>query len=203
MAQSSSAFWRYCIWWGLFLSLLVPFAYITYRLFVNDLGAEPAKALVEYLGESALWVLFATLLITPVSRLRFVPSLVRYRRMVGLFVFFYACLHVVSYALFLIDWDSFLEDLYKRKYISVGAAAFLIIFSLAITSPKIMAKKLGRKWKSLHKAIYLASVLVVVHVIWQVRSDYSESIVYICILLLLLVLRWSPVVQFMRKKRVN
>lgn len=196
IARKSS---HYAVWWALFLAFLTPLSYISWRLIENDLGAEPAKALVEFLGETALWLLLITLSVTPLSRLRSIPSLVRYRRMIGLFVFFYAVLHIASYGLFLVDWANFVEDLYQRKYISVGAVAFLIIAALAVTSPRFMLRKLGRKWKSLHKMIYLASILVVVHVIWQVRADYTEAALYGFLVGVLLFLRWKPVVAFVRR----
>jgi sulfoxide reductase heme-binding subunit YedZ len=166
------------LWWVLFIGSLAPLVYILWAAFSTKLGAEPAKALVDFLGQTALIMLMLTLCITPLKKLAFLPSLIRYRRMIGLWVFFYAATHVLSYGLFLVDWTNFVEDLYKRPYITVGAFAFLVLLALAITSPKPVVRALGKKWKSLHQWIYLALVAVVIHVAWQARSDYSEAILY-------------------------
>lgn len=167
----------------------MPLVFIILKLVMNDLGAEPAKALVEFLGETALMLLFVTLSLTPLRKIKRLPSLLRYRRMLGLWVFFYALMHLLAYGLFLVDWANFIEDLYKRLYVIMGALAFLILLALAITSPKFMVKKLGRKWKYLHRMVYLSAALVVIHVYWQLRADYFEAIVYLIIWLVLMAFR--------------
>ena len=172
-----------------FVGFLVPAVVIFYLALANLLGAEPAKALVELLGETALIVLILTLSITPLRKIRRLPSFVGYRRMLGLYAFFYALLHVVSYAVFLVDWQNFVEDLYKRPYIVVGAAAFLILFALAITSTKAAIRRLGKNWKRLHRLVYLAAIAIVVHVYWQTRSDYFEALVFAVIIAILLLSR--------------
>ena len=176
-------------WWFIFIACLAPLPYIVYRLVINNLGAEPAKALVEFLGETSLIVLFVTLAVTPLSKVKVLPSFVKYRRMLGLWVFFYACLHLLSYGVFLVDWRNFIEDLYQRPYVIVGALAFLILLALAVTSPRAAIKKLGKKWKLLHRWVYLATFLVVVHVYWQLRADYFEALVYFVIFLVLMSFR--------------
>jgi len=177
------------VWWVLFLAQLLPVLYIFSAAIANQLGAEPAKALVEYLGEAALYLLIATLAITPLKRVSVIPSLLRYRRMIGLFAFFYAAIHMLSYGLFLVDWTNFIEDLYRRAYVSAGLLAFLILLALAVTSPKSMVRRLGKKWKSLHRMVYLAAIIAVIHVFWQVRSNYSEAIVFAVVVAGLLCLR--------------
>lgn len=178
-------------WWLIFLAQLVPLVYIVSTAIWGDLGAEPAKALVEYLGETALVFLFVTLSVTPLKRFKFFSWALRFRRMFGLYVFFYACLHLLAYGALLVDWLNFIEDLYKRLYVTMGFAAFLILLALAVTSPKSMVRKLGKKWKSLHRWVYVAVLLVVIHVWWQTRSDYTEAVIYLAIALVLLFERRS------------
>lgn len=185
------------IWWGLFVTLFLPAPYIFYLAISNQLGAEPAKALVEFLGESALVILALTLAITPLRKIQFLPSLLRYRRMIGLYVFFYALLHIGSYAVFLVDWANFVEDLYKRPYVIAGAISFSILLVLAVTSPKIMIRQLGKAWKRVHRAIYIAAIAALVHVYWQARADYLETILFAVPILFLLLLR----VRFLARKR--
>lgn len=187
------------IWGVLFVSLFLPAPYIFYMALSNQLGAEPAKALVEFLGEVALIILILTLSITPLKRLRFLPSFVRYRRMVGLYVFYYAFLHVFSYGLFLVDWNNFVEDLYKRPYVIAGALGFMILFALAITSFKFLVRKMGKNWRRLHRFIYLSALIILVHVYWQTRSDYLEAILFAVPIFVLLLLR----VPIFGQKRAN
>lgn len=187
------------VWWSLFVGLFSPAPYIFYLALSNQLGAEPAKALVEFLGEVAFIILILTLSITPLKRLSFLPSFVRYRRMVGLYVFFYALLHVLSYGLFLVDWANFVEDLYKRPYVVAGALGFLILFALAITSLKVVVRKMGKNWKRLHRSIYLSSIAILIHVYWQTRADYLEAILFAVPVFIVLLLR-APLLQ---KKPLN
>ena len=181
-----------------FVGFLVPAVIIFYLAFANRLGAEPAKALVELLGETALIVLILTLSITPLRKIKFLPSFVGYRRMLGLYSFFYALLHVLSYGAFLVDWQNFVEDLYKRPYIVMGVGAFLILLALALTSTKHAIRKLGKNWKRLHRMVYIAAVAIVVHVYWQARADYFEALVFGSIVMALLLLRLP---FFLRKPR--
>lgn len=177
------------IWWSLFISLMLPAPYIFSMALTNQLGAEPAKALVEFLGEAALVILILTLSVTPLRKFRALPSFVRYRRMIGLYSFFYAFLHVFSYGAFLVDWSNFVEDLYKRPYVIAGALGFLILVALALTSFKFVIRKMGKSWKRLHRLIYLSAFAALVHVYWQARSDYLEAILFAFPLIILLLLR--------------
>jgi len=177
-------------WLCLFSGALLPLIYIVWAAVNNKLGAEPAKALVEFLGETALMFLIATLSISPMQKLKVFNGLVRHRRMLGLYVFFYACLHVFSYGFFLVDWQNLIEDIYKRPYVTMGFMAFVILTALALTSPKIMLRRMGRRWKPLHRLVYLAAIFVLIHVFWQVRSDYSEALIYAVFVLGLLLFRY-------------
>lgn len=178
------------VWWFVFLIQLLPFVFIVFRVFTNTLGAEPAKALVEFLGEvAATWLLFS-LSLTPLARFKWLGQLRKYRRMIGLYVFFYACLHVVSYGVFLVDWRNFVEDLYSRQYVVAGAAAFVLLACLAVTSPKAVVRKLGKKWKRLHRLVYVAGAAAILHVWWQSRSDYFEALVFLVIYCCLMMYRY-------------
>ncbi len=117
--------------------------------------------------------------------------------MLGLFVFFYALLHLSAYALLLVDWQNFVEDLYSRLYVTAGFVAFVILLLLALTSPRVVVRRLGRCWKPLHRMVYLAVFVALIHVFWQVRSDYTEVAFYALIALVLLSFRLSYL-----KKRV-
>jgi len=176
------------LWWLVFLGGLLPFVFLGVRIVQNNLGSEPAKYLVEFLGEAALVMLLLTLSVTPLNR--FVSGWVRFRRMLGLYALFYAGCHVASYGVFLVDWNNLLEDLYKRPYITMGFLALVILVSLGLTSNKLMMRRLGRSWKRLHRLVYLAAILVIVHFWWQVRSDFTEPLLYALVLMCLLGFRF-------------
>lgn len=176
-------------WWVVFISAIIPFVWLVYRVVINDLGVEPGKTVLEYLGETAISFLLITLSITPLKKKLGIGVFVRYRRMLGLYCLFYACLHVVSYGLFIVDWYDFFGSLYKRPYVIVGALAFSILIALGVTSPKAMVRKLGKSWKKLHRLVYVAALLVVVHVWWQSRSDFTEPLIYLVIFLVLMLAR--------------
>lgn len=178
-------------WLIFFTAGFIPFVYILVVAFQGSLGAEPAKALVEYLGEVAILLLLLVLSLTPLRRISVLSGLNRFRRMLGLFVFFYALLHLSAYALLLVDWQNFVEDLYSRLYVTAGFVAFVILLLLALTSPRVMVRRLGRRWKPLHRMVYLAVFVALIHVFWQVRSDYTEVASYALIALVLLSFRLS------------
>ncbi len=187
-----SSLFRSKVAWLLCFSLgFAPLAYIVYLAAQGGLGAEPAKALVEFLGEVAILALMLVLAMSPLRKIKQLSGINRFRRMFGLFVFFYASLHVASYAFLLVDWQNFIEDIYSRLYVMAGFVAFIVLLSLAVTSPKVMVKKLGKRWKSLHRLVYVAVIAAVIHVFWQVRSDYTEAAFYAALALLLLSFRFS------------
>jgi sulfoxide reductase heme-binding subunit YedZ len=178
-------------WFVFFAAGFLPLVYITAVAFQGSLGAEPAKALVEYLGEVAILLLLFVLSLTPLRKIKVLSGVNRFRRMLGLFVFFYALLHLSAYALLLVDWQNFVEDLYSRLYVTAGFVAFVILLLLALTSPRVMVRRLGRRWKPLHRMVYLAVFVALIHVFWQVRSDYTEVASYALIALVLLSFRLS------------
>ncbi len=154
-----------------FILGLAPFSWCLYEVFLlyqgqpHALGADPGKAIVHFNGEWALRFLILTLMVTPIRQLLSFPLIARIRRMLGLFTFFYATLHVVSYAVFLLElqFAEILADVIKRPYITVGFAAFSLLIPLAVTSNRWMISRLRQRWKTLHKLIYLISILVIIH----------------------------------------
>lgn len=172
-----------------FLVCLAPALYLAWQFGIyasSDpfvFGADPGKEIVLYLGEWAIILLFVTLAVTPAQNLLKV-LLVPYRRMLGLYAFFYAALHMLSYLIFLLglDFSGFYEDLEKRPYILVGAAALFLMIPLSITSTRSMQRKLKDKWKKLHQLIYPVSFLAIFHFFLQTRSDFTEVLLYSALL---------------------
>jgi len=148
-----------------------------------DLGADPVKRLIHACGITALNLLLITLTVTPVRQLSGWNNLVRLRRMLGLFAFFYALLHFGSYAWLDqgLDLAAIGADIVKRPYITIGMTALLLLVPLAITSTKAMMRRLGRNWLKLHRLVYLLTALGIWHFYWQVKKDIREPLVYLAI----------------------
>jgi methionine sulfoxide reductase heme-binding subunit len=146
-----------------------------------DLGAEPARRLLHACGITALNLLLITLLVTPVRQLTGWNHVIRLRRMLGLFAFFYALLHFICYAWLDQGFDirAIGADIVKRPYITVGMAALLLLIPLAVTSTNNMMRRLGRKWTSVHRLIYVITALGVWHFWWQVKKDIREPLLYV------------------------
>ena len=174
---------------AIFVVSLVPLAFLINRAISNDLGANPVETINRFTGDWVLRFLLVTLAVTPLRRLFGWNALLRYRRMLGLFAFFYVCLHFLSYA-----WlDQFfavadiVNDVAKRPYITVGFACFLMLIPLAATSTNAMIRRLGaRRWQRLHRLVYLVGVGGIVHFLWLVKSDLREPLIYGAILAVLL-----------------
>lgn len=154
----------------------------------DALGADPVAEIEHRLGIWALRLLLATLAITPLRALTGQPILVRFRRMLGLYAFAYASLHLAAYlALDLRGyWSLVFEEIVERPYITVGFAAWLLLVPLAITSTSGWIRRLGRNWARLHKAVYVVAALAVLHFWWVVKTDWREPLLYAAILALLL-----------------
>lgn len=170
---------------------LLPFLWLLFKAFTQQLGADPAKIIVLFLGEWAIYFLFISLTVTPLRRLLGWGWLMTHRRMLGLFALFYAALHVLSYLVFILGLDlgQMLAEIVKRPYITAGVPAILILIALGVTSTKKMMRRLGKNWIKLHRLVYVAVFLAWIHVLWQVRSSYFEASVYGVITGLLLGLR--------------
>lgn len=176
-----------------FIACSSPFIYCLWQIYrysnglVHELGPDPGKAILHFNGLWAMILLLITLTITPARKILRL-NLVSLRRMIGLFVFFYACLHLISYTIFLLELDfgNLAEDILERPYITVGMLAFCGLIPLAITSNQRMQRKLKRNWKRLHYLIYPIAICIIIHFLWQTRSDFTEPLVYGLILTLLL-----------------
>ena len=175
----------------LFLLCLLPIAALVWDTLRGQLGADPVAQLEHRSGDWALRLLLATLAITPLRRLTGRAQLLRYRRMLGLFAFFYACLHLTIYLVVDLGgyWSQLLTEIAKRPYITVGFSAWLILLVLAATSPRAMVRRLGRRWQTLHRLVYLAALLACLHFLWLVKADVREPLVYLLVFASLMVLR--------------
>ncbi|MBT4162768.1 MAG: sulfoxide reductase heme-binding subunit YedZ [Gammaproteobacteria bacterium] len=180
-----------------FLLSVAPVSWSVYQIWLlqsgasHHLGADPGKELVLIQGEWTIRFLILTLLVTPFRTLSGWRWPLRIRRMLGLFTFFYASLHLSAYCIFLLELDPgrLGGELAKRPFIGAGFIAWLLLASLAATSTKGMVRQLGRRWKQLHRAVYVVALLAVLHVFWLVKSSYLEAIVYGGAILLLLCFR--------------
>lgn len=171
---------------------LVPAVYLAWAAIRGDLGINPVETLTHFSGEWALRLLLLCLCITPLNWLLSAPWLVTYRRALGDWAFFYACLHLTVYLLFDAQFDPtyIIDDVLERPYITMGAAAFLMLLPLAITSNHWSQKALKRNWKRLHKLIYPAAIAVCIHFIWLAKGFQIEPLVYAGILGMLLTIRF-------------
>lgn len=178
-----------------FISSLLPLAWMVCGAFGwlgQSLGPDPVKRLEHFCGQTALNFLMITLLVSPLRELARLPNLLRLRRMVGLFAFFYVLLHFTIYVVLdqELAFRSVLADVAKRPYITIGFAALLLLIPLAVTSTNRMMRRLGRRWQKLHRLIYVIAVLGVWHYYWQVKRDVREPLLYVAILAVLLGYRY-------------
>jgi len=173
----------------LFGVALIPLAVLIRSVMVGDLGPDPGQVITESLGIAAFQLLLATLLLTPLKKLSGWSGWLRYRRMLGLFAFFYAVLHVLAFLQLILGWGDLWATFTRRPYIIAGAVAFLLLIPLAVTSTRKMMKRTGRWWKPMHRLIYVSALLAWVHFLWQARSDIGEMVVYGVLLATLLVVR--------------
>ena len=172
----------------IFFMALIPFIWLLLKVFQNDLGPDPAQALSIETGEWALRFLLLTLAITPFRQIFRMAEIARLRRMIGLFAFFYASIHFLSWMAFILGfrWLAIAEELVERPYITVGFLAYVILFLLGVTSTNSMVRRLGKNWKRLHKFVYAASILAIVHLLWILRTDVTEAVIYGILLAILL-----------------
>ncbi|MCX7627377.1 MAG: sulfoxide reductase heme-binding subunit YedZ [Methylophilaceae bacterium] len=177
-----------------FLLALLPLARLLVLGVLDRLGANPVEFVLRSNGTSALTLLLATLAITPLQRWSGAGWLLALRRMLGLFAFFYAVLHVLSYVWLdqWFDWHAIAQDVMEHRYLLVGLLAFLLLIPLALTSTDGMMRRLGNRWRPLHRLVYLAGGLGVVHYLWLVKKDLTLPLAYGVVLGLLLAARLYP-----------
>lgn len=183
-----------------FIASLSPFLSLLHDSLNDQLGANPIETLHFRLGDWALRFLCLGLAITPLKRITGIKDLIRFRRMTGLFAFFYASLHFLVYIALDLSFslEIFLEEVPESPYIIIGLLTYAMLVPLAVTSTKGMQKRLGKKWRQLHKLVYFAAILAVVHYLWLVKSDLQEPLIYAALVFVLLGFR---VIDSALKKR--
>ena len=180
-----------------FIICLIPIGQLLFRAYSDDLGANPIETITRFTGSWSLFILLASLAVTPLRRLTGWNELIRYRRMLGLFAFAYAVLHFATYMVLdlYFDFSAIAKDILKRPYITVGFTAFVLMMPLAITSNAKMIRRLGKRWQQLHYLVYPIAILGVIHFYWLVKSDITRPAQYGLVLALLLGFRlyhkWS------------
>ncbi|QUN07391.1 protein-methionine-sulfoxide reductase heme-binding subunit MsrQ [Shewanella yunxiaonensis] len=185
---------RRALFWGkvlLHVAAALPIALLVLAVYRDDAGGDPVQYIIHFLGKGALNLLLLTLLVSPVAAWTKQGMLVQLRRPLGLWTFCYACLHLLAYISLdlLFAWQLLLQEVIKRPYIVVGACAWLILLSLALTSFKAAQRRMGKRWQQLHYGIYPAVLLVTIHYYWSVKSEIIEPSLYILLALLLLSFR--------------
>ncbi len=187
-----------------FLFCLLPLLRMFWLAFNDNLTANPVEFVERSTGYWTLFILLATLSLSPIRLLTGRTWQLQFRRMLGLFMFFYACLHVTTY-LWLdygFNWTDIVKDIVKHPYVLVGASAFLLTLPLAITSNNFMLKLLRERWKQLHHLVYVIAILGVVHFLWLVKKDIREPVLYAAILALLLTIRIYYKISSRKSKKI-
>ena len=175
----------------IFTLSLVPIFFIIYQIITNQLGPEPIKDITHHTGKWTLYFIVITLAMTPLKNITKLNIWMNYRRMFGLFIFFYASMHLMTYVGldYRFDLASIGDDIIKKKYIFIGFSAWLLLVPLAVTSNRRMIKILKDKWKKLHRLIYLISLFGGIHYLWLVKRDLTEPLIFLTIILILLAFR--------------
>ena len=174
-----------------FFFCLLPCLLLIWQAYNDSLGANPIDEITDRTGEWILRFLLLTLLMTPLKRLLGWTWPIRIRRMLGLYAFFYACLHLLTYLWLdqFFEWKEIWLDIVDRPFIMAGMTAFILLVPLAVTSDKLMIKRLGKNWKRLHRLAYVIPVLGTLHFWWLVKADVREPLVYGALLTILLLQR--------------
>jgi sulfoxide reductase heme-binding subunit YedZ len=182
----------------LFLICLIPFGQLAYDAYIADLGANPTEFITRFTGSWALIILITSLAVTPLRRITGWNELIKFRRMLGLFAFFYALLHFSIYLVLdhFFDFQAIGKDILKRPYVTAGFTALVLMIPLAVTSTAAMIRRLGKRWQQLHRLVYLAAIAGVIHFYWLVKADISRPAQYGAVLALLLgyriAVKWTP-----------
>jgi sulfoxide reductase heme-binding subunit YedZ len=175
----------------IFIVSLWPVSSLGFAIFLNNLGANPVEFIERHFGKWALIFLCLTLSMTPLRRITHINQWILYRRMLGLFTFFYATVHLLCYIGldYQFAWIDIKNDIIKHRYVLVGFLGWLLLLPLAITSSDKMIRKLKFNWKKLHRLIYLIAILGVLHFLWLVKKDITEPLIYAFIIFILFLLR--------------
>lgn len=158
---------------GIFILALMPAAQLVVGVFTDDLTANPIEFITRQTGFWTLGLLAASLAVTPIRRLTGWNEVIRLRRMLGLFAFFYGTLHLLVWIVLdkFFDWQMMIEDITKRRFITIGMLTWVLLLPLALTSTQAMIRRLGRRWQKLHRLVYVAAVTGVIHYWWLVKAD--------------------------------
>ena len=194
-------FWRL----GVFLAACVAPILWLYQAWIFALGPDPGKVLVDRLGLGTLILLLITLAMTPLQRMTGWPGWISVRRQLGLWCFAYVVMHMSAYAVFILglDWAQLGTELVKRPYIIVGSLAFLCLLALAVTSNRYSQRRLGARWKQLHRLIYVILGLGLLHMLWIVRADLKEWALYAVIGAVLLLMRVPMIARRIQRVRTK
>ena len=189
--------------WGkvaVFVLCLIPLAFLIWKAMNGLLGADPVVVITHATGDWTIRFLLITLAVTPVRKLTRQYWLIRYRRMLGLFAFFYGCLHLLTWIVVdkFFDFPEMLADLAKRRFITVGMLAFVLMIPLALTSTQKAIRRMGKRWVKLHRLIYFSAIAGVIHYWWLVKADITLPRMYALILAGLLLYR---IVDWAARKR--
>ena len=176
---------------GVFTLSTIPLILILYKIFFNKLGPEPVKEITSFTGEWTLIFICLTLSMSPLKKITNLILFINLRRMLGLFVFFYATLHLLTYVGidYRFNFSPIIDDVLKKKYIFIGFSAWLLLIPLTITSSQKMIRILKDKWKIIHRLIYVIAVFGSLHYIWLSKTIFFKPMIYSLIIFLLLLLR--------------
>jgi len=191
----------------IFIASLWPILSIGIDIFQNNLGANPVEFIERHFGKWTLIFLCLTLSMTPLRKITKINQWILYRRMLGLFVFFYASIHLLCYIGldYQFAWLDIKNDIIKHRYVLVGFLGWVLLLPLAITSSDNMIRRLKANWKRLHRLVYLIAILGVLHFIWLVKKDVTEPLIYSVVILLLFILRLNffKYKRFWRYQKIN
>ena len=174
-----------------FILCLWPLVIISLNIYYNELGAEPVKKIMNHFGEWTLIFICLTLAMSPLKRFTSLAFWTKFRRMLGLFVFFYATIHLLTYIGldYRFDWQPIFNDVLKKKFIFIGFSAWLLLIPLAATSSQKMINLLKQNWKKLHRILYIIAIFGALHYIWLSKTIFFKPLIYSVIIVVLLILR--------------
>ncbi|WP_024552371.1 protein-methionine-sulfoxide reductase heme-binding subunit MsrQ [Franconibacter helveticus 513] len=186
---------------ALHLAAFLPLVWLFYAASQGYFSADPAKDIQHFTGRMALKLLLATLLVTPLTRLLKQPLLIRTRRLLGLWCFAWATLHLISYSLLELGINNLAllgQELVSRPYLTLGIISWLILLALAFTSTQAAQRKLGRRWQTLHNFVYLVAILAPIHYLWSVKILSPQPLIYALMAVVLLAWRYKKFRQWLR-----
>ncbi|MGR5142276.1 protein-methionine-sulfoxide reductase heme-binding subunit MsrQ [Photobacterium sp. DNB23_23_1] len=187
-------FWLKVLIHGVSLIFIAQLVYLT---LTGGLGADPIQGISHFTGKAALNTLLLTLCVSPIAKLLKAGMLVRVRRLLGLYCFFWAVLHLIGYVVLDLNfnWSLVLDEIISRPYLTIGAVSWVILFALAVTSTQSIQRRMGKHWQKLHNWVYLATLLVPIHYIWSVKSGLIEPMIYLSISIGLLAFRYKALTK--------